>query len=70
MNKYFVYYSDDYDEWGLEEFEHEADAIHFIEDRIKESSEYRVRTLENYTLIEGRMKPLKTIEITTRIMTC
>lgn len=66
--KYYVFYEDDYSEnggIGLEEFESETEATVFIEGRISERD--TDRTINCYTLIQGKERKIKAIETVTRI---
>lgn len=65
--EYFVVYMDDYADnggFGLESFESKEDAIAFIEQRMAQDCD---RKLPNYTLIEGKILPLKAVEVVTKI---
>ncbi len=58
MNKFYVYFDDDYADtggFGFQEFEDVISALGFIEERMKQDHE---RTLEHYTLIEGKKRKL------------
>jgi len=62
MNEYIVYFDDDYDEYGLEMFNCEQDALDFIEKRIQQKN-----NLRNYTLIKGEVLKLKAVETITKV---
>jgi hypothetical protein len=67
MKKYFVYYADDYYDnggVGLEKFDIKAEALAFIERRLKLHQEPR---LDKYTLIEGEQLELKPVETVTKL---
>lgn len=67
MNKFFVYYNYDYYESGgvgFESFPTKADALAFINERHRLSSESKIT---DWTLIEGRELPLSAVERVTEI---
>ena len=57
---YFVFYADDWEEVGLEEFVQEEDAMQFIQHRMSEWPEKR--TLDNYQVIYGKRVELVPVE--------
>lgn len=63
--KYFVYYSYDYDEVGISEFDSKEIALKFITQRLATPS--AICTLGSFTLIEGRKLALKVVEQVTRV---
>lgn len=67
MNKWFVYYEDDYPDnggVGLLSFDNLSDAKSFIEGRLLQIPN---TTLENYLLIEGRAMQLSVVAQVTKI---
>lgn len=65
---FFVYYRDGYDnngDVGLAEFVYEEDALTFINDRLNKKDEER--TLEMYTLIEGKKLEVVPQEVITKL---
>jgi hypothetical protein len=67
MKKYFVYYADDYYDnggVGLETFDTKADALAFIERRLRLNEE---PSLDRYTLIEGEQLELRPVETVTKL---
>ena len=64
---YFVYYSDGYgsDNIGLERFPTAALAEAFIESRMSQDLE---RTIDQYTVIQGDEKKIRTIEVSTKVI--
>ncbi len=63
MNKYYVFYEDDYpdnDGVGMKSFTTLQPALDFIVERMKLSTK---RTLNDYTLIEGKKLEVKAVDI-------
>lgn len=70
MDKYFVFYDDDYPEnagIGIKEFISEVEACEFIERRI--AQEPRKRDLNCYTLINGGIIKLLEYQSVTKVKT-
>jgi hypothetical protein len=72
MNKYYVFYSDDYADHGGEgwkDFDKKDEALEFIEDRLKQPSASRyVKGLSDYILIYGKELELKAEKIITKVV--
>lgn len=64
MEKYFVYYNDDYDAHEIEEFETEKDALFFIEDRMGSTENPKI---ENYVMYKGRRLELIEEEVVRKV---
>jgi hypothetical protein len=71
MTKWFVYYSDDYDEMGgvgLEACDSLEIALAFIESRLQQKgAEGAEVDLNNYTLIQGNVLPLVAVSQITKV---
>jgi len=70
MQKYFVFFDDDYADCGgkgLDEFEKEEEALNFIQERITHEGGRRIRTLTDYTLIYGKKMDLEGYETVTKV---
>lgn len=68
--KYFVFYKDDYYEMGgvgFEEFDEVQDALDFISNRLVGVSA-KTRKIDDYILLQGYRLPIKSVEITTKVV--